>query len=147
MTYATHSDIVELYSAEALIVADRDGDGEAEAAAIGRALSMASAEIDTYVSVRYGLPLPSTPEILRQWCVDIACYRLAQTADVLTEELRRRYEDALAALKRLAKGEQALVFPVDPDADPEEEPVDNSPRPIVAGGPARLFSREKLREF
>lgn len=147
MPYATRSDIVELYSEDALVVADRDRDGVPDEAAIARALAMASAEIDTYLGVRYALPLPSTPEILRQWCVDIACYRLAQTADVLTEELRRRYDDAIAALRRLAKGEQGLVVPVDPDADPEEEPVDNSPRPIVAGGPPRLFSREKLREF
>lgn len=147
MPYATQSDIVELYSAEALIVADRDRDGEPDAVAIARALSMASAEIDTHVSVRYPLPLPSTPEILRQWCVDIACYRLAQTGDVLTDELRRRYDDTISSLERVAVGKQALVFPVDPDADPEEEPVDNSPRPIVVAGPERLFSREKLRGF
>lgn len=143
MAYATQSDIETLYGADALVVADRDGDGEADAAAVARALDAASAEIDTYLAVRYPLPLPGVPAMLRQWCVDIAVYRLALAADVRSDEHRTRYEDALAALKRVADGKAALVFPTDPEAP--AAPV--SPRPIVAGGPPRLFSRDTLRDL
>lgn len=147
MPYATQSDIVELYGEHALVVADRDGDGEPDVAAIARALSAASDEIDSHIGVRYGLPLAAVPGMLRQLAVDIACYRLAQTADVLTEELRQRYEDAVALLRRIAEGKATLVFPpAEPgDGGEGEEPADNSPQPIVVAGPPRLFSRERTR--
>ena len=148
MIYASQADIIELYGERALYVADRDGDGVPDAAAIERALAEASAEIESYLATRYALPLPAGTDlsILRKLAVDIAVYGLAQSRDVLTEELRRRYEDALAALRRLAKGEQALQLPADPDADPDD-PAAEGPRAIVQGGPERLFSREKMRDF
>jgi len=147
MPYATQADIVTLYGDDALVVADRDGDGLADSAAVARSLSHASAEIDTHIAARYSLPLPAIPEMLTAWCVDIALYRLALSADVLSEEHRRRYEDALSSLRRVAEGKAALVFPANPDATPEETPEDTSPRPIVVGGPPRLFTRDTLRDI
>lgn len=147
MAYATQSDIVELYGDDALVVADRDGDGLADSTAVARALTHASAEIDTYLAARYPLPLTSVPLMLTAWAVDIGVYRLALSADVLSEEHRRRYEDALAALRRVAEGKAALVFPVDPDAPAPETPADTSPRPVVTAGPARLFTRQTLRDL
>ncbi|MGP9788942.1 gp436 family protein [Roseinatronobacter sp. NSM] len=141
MAYATQSDIVELYGPDALFVADRDGDGVADTAAVTRALEGAQDEIDTYIAVRYRLPLAQPARILRQYAVDIALYRLALSADVLSDEHRRRYEDTIAALKRIAKGEAALVMPADDDAEDDGQ----GPRPIVVGGPERIFSREKMR--
>jgi len=141
MAYATQSDIVELYGPNALYVADRNGDGVADAEAVTRALSSATDEIDSYLAVRYRLPLPAVPGILRQYAVDIALYRLALARDVLSEEHRVRYDDTIAALKRIAKGEAALVLPSDPEAEDDGQ----GPRPIVTGGPERIFSREKMR--
>ncbi|WP_296639303.1 phage protein Gp36 family protein [Roseinatronobacter sp.] len=63
----------------------------------------------------------------------------------LSEEHRRRYEDALGALKRIAKGEAALVLPADPNADPDSATADQGPRPIVTGGPERIFSRDQMK--
>ena len=84
------------------------------------------------------------PGPVMQLCVDITLYRLALTADVLSDELRRRYDDALATLKRLGKGEQSLhIAP----GEGEEAPADNSPRPIVTSGPERIFTREELRDL
>ncbi|PJN94870.1 DUF1320 domain-containing protein [Amaricoccus sp. HAR-UPW-R2A-40] len=148
MAYATQSDIVEIYGEHALVVADRNGDGTPDAAAITRALTAAADEIDSHLAVRYPLPLASTPGILRQLSVDVAVYRLAQTADVLTEEVRQRYEDAVAHLRRLAEGKAALVFPPSAPGEGEEpDPLDASPQPIVVAGPPRLFSRERMRDL
>lgn len=148
MPYAAALDIVALYGPSALYVADRDNDGVADAAAVDRALVSASDEIDSHVGVRHALPLAAVPGILRQHCVDIAVYRLALSADVLTEEHRRRYDDAVAHLRRIAEGKATLVLPVDPDAvaDPDA-PEMAGPRPIVSGGPPRLFTRDAMREF
>lgn len=142
MPYATQADIVTLYGDAVLpVLADRDGDGLADTAAVARALESASQEIDLYVGARYRLPLPEGVPMLAQWCVDIALYRLAQTSDVLSDEIRRRYDDALAALKRVARGEAALSLPIDPEGE------DAGPRPVVAGGPPRLFTRDRMRSL
>lgn len=146
MDYATQADIIALYGADALVVADRNGDGAIEHASVARSLASAKGEIDTYLAARYSLPLTEVPEYLKQLCVDVAIYRLALPADVLTEEIRRRYDDAIAALKRIAKGEAALVFTPVPTV-PGETPAPTGPRPIVVGGPPRLFSRDRMREL
>lgn len=144
MAYATQDDIITLYSEDALYVADRNGDGVVDADAVTRALTSASGEIDSYIGVRYSLPLEAAPELLKQFCVDIAIYRLALSRDVLSEEHRRRYEDTIKHLDKIAKGTASLNLPgpVDPDTG---EATQTSPRPIVAGGPAREFTREKMR--
>ena len=142
MAYATQTDIETLYGADALAVADRDGDGVADAATVTRALEAASAEIDSYVGVRFDLPLAGTHPVLTQYCVDIALYRLSVAATYVTEEGRQRYEDAIAGLKRVAKGEQFLAIPPDPGSD---EADFESPAPIVSGGPDRVWSRDKTR--
>lgn len=142
MPYAADADIVELYGPDALTVADRDGDGIPDFGAVARALADAGDEIDSFLAVRYSLPLAATPGIVRRLCVDIAVYRLALSADVLTDEHRRRYEDALAHLKRLAKGEAVLPLPAE-----GEDSLTAGPRPVVTGGPARLFSRAELRDI
>lgn len=146
MPYATQTDIAELYGANALVVADHDRDGVPDTAAVTRALEAATGEIDTYLARRYQLPLAEVPSFLKQLCVDIALYRLALSADVASAEHRARYEDALSHLKAIADGRAALVFTPAPPAE-GEEPDTSGPQPIVAGGPERLFSRDKMRDL
>lgn len=147
MAYATRTDIETLYSAGALYVADRDGDGTPEDAAIVRALDGASGEIDAFLRVRYDVPVAPVPDLLVQIAVDIALYRLALSADVLSEEHRRRYEDALSQLKMLSDGRMMLPPPpVDPN-DPDSAPQLDGPRPIVASGPPKIFSRDQTRDL
>lgn len=150
MPYASQSDIVDLYGANALVVADRDGDGVADADAVARALILSSGEMDTYIGRRYSLPLaaltPPSAAHLTQLCVDIAVYRLALSQDVATTEHRVRYDDALSVLTKIADGRAALSLA---PAAPGEEgtPEVTGPQPIVAGGPPRLFSREQMRDL
>lgn len=144
MTYATKDDIIDLYSLDALYVADRDGDGVVDDVAVDKAINSASDEIDAFLGVRYTVPLTTGHSLVTQFCVDIALYRLALARDVQTEEHRQRYEDAITRLKDIAHGRASLNVPgpVDPDTG---EPKHNSPKPIVAGGPEREFTREKMR--
>lgn len=150
MPYASQANIVELYGANALVVADRDGDGVPDTAAVTRALDLSSGEMDTYIGRRYSLPLPvltvSSAAHLTQLCVDIAVYRLALSQDVATTEHRVRYEDALSVLTKIADGRAALSL-APPAAGEGEEPEITGPQPVVVGGPPRLFSREKMRDL
>ena len=155
MSYTTPDEIIGLYGEDALSrIADSDGDFQLDTDKIQRAIERADDEINAYIGVRYGLPLPSVPGHLKQLSSDIAVYRLATEAGGLTEEHRTRYEDAIVTLKRLSDGKAVLHFAPQPGDETEAEggdaqsaSADNSPRPIVTSGPDRLFSRKSLRDF
>jgi phage gp36-like protein len=133
MAYATSSNITARYSnAELLIVADRDGNGTADTDIITTALSDASAEIDAHLSLRYALPFTSIPAVLVRICVDIAMYRMAENAAAMTDERRRRYDDAIAFLKMLANGDLTLGA---------DEPTDSAPNEILHETESRVWTR------
>lgn len=147
MIYATQADIVEAYSEDALYVADRDGDGVADVDAVNAALKRGSVEIDSYISVRYALPLDEAPELLKGHCIDIALYRLASTRNAVSEEHRQRYDDAIKTLEKIARGHANLPINFPSDEEGAEAAMSAGPRPIVVSGPERLFSRDKLRDI
>lgn len=136
MPYTTQQAIIDRYGHDALLlIADRDQDGVIDTAVVERALSDASAEVDTYVAAKYTLPLPSTPEVLVRLCVDIVIYRLSSDAGLLTEERRKRYDDAVALLRRIASGEVSLGMPTPPAS---------SNGTVYTSGPGRNFGRGNL---
>ncbi|MEM8554383.1 MAG: DUF1320 domain-containing protein [Pseudomonadota bacterium] len=148
MTYATQSDIETAYGPRLLpVIADRDGDGVVDADAVAGALADASDEADTYLAMVHTVPLTTVPGNLRRIVVDIAVYRLAGSAEVLTEEHRRRYDDAVDLLKRIAEGKAKLPVSADSDGDGDltDELGGGSPRPVVVTGNERLFTRQTLR--
>jgi phage gp36-like protein len=71
-----------------------------------QALTEASGEMDDAFRARYAVPLtgygPATAERLAQVCCDIARYRL--WSDAASEEVVRRYEQAYAWLRDVARG-------------------------------------------
>lgn len=109
MTYATRVDIDTLYGSRLLLtIADTDVDGVVDEALVARAIADSAGVIDSYLSVRYDLPLATVPDFLRRICVNIAVYTIAIDGDRLTDEYRRRYEDAIDHLKRIADGKAGL---------------------------------------
>ena len=67
-----------------------------------RAENDAASLVDGYLSARYTLPLVSVPGIVKGWVADITRFKLWDEA--APEEVRQRYEDAIAGLKDLARG-------------------------------------------
>lgn len=109
MPYATIDEAKAQLGEEALLlVADRDGDGAIDTEMVAAAIEDAGALIDTHIGARYALPLTAVPAVLRSACIDLAHYRLANRPGQMTEELRRRYEDAIGLLKRIADGKADL---------------------------------------
>lgn len=80
----------------------------------------AASLIDGYLASRYTLPLASVPELLKAWALDITRFRLWD--EQAPEEVRRRYEDALAQLRDLAAGRIAL--PPGADGAPTTPAID-----------------------
>lgn len=146
MPYALSADISDLYGQNALVVADHDRDGVPDAGPIAVALDYATAEIDSYLAARHTLPLTEVPLVLKQLCVDIAVYRLALSGELMTDEIDKRYERALARLRDLAAGKANLVFTTPPVGETEEGDF-TAPQPVVTGGPARVFTRDLMRDL
>lgn len=139
MAYATQADIVARYGEpDLLVIADRDNDQVVDVDVVARALEDAAAEIDTYVSAKYSLPLPTIPDVLVRINVDIAVYRLSTDAAQATEERRQRYEDCIALLKDISKGVASLGI---------SEPPPSSNGGAVLIGNDRLFKRDSLRRL
>lgn len=74
--------------------------------AIDDAIQDATEEINGHIGGRYPLPLPNVPSNLKRMACDIARYRLYFQQP--TEEVRKRYEDAIAFLKRVADNKAHL---------------------------------------
>lgn len=128
IAYATQEDIVSRHGDDMLLrIADRDDDDTVDEDAVNLALESASSEIDSYVATRYPVPLASPSAMVKQVCVDIAVYRLASSESALTDEMRKRYEDAIKWLQAVAKGDAAIVTPStgEDDEDPDEDGTNN----------------------
>lgn len=105
MAYATAQDLIDRYGDYALIVAsDRDNDGVSDPGVVATTLDDATGLINSYLTERYTLPLPTVPGTLKRCCVDIAMYQMSADCGVQTKEQRQRYEDCIAWLKDVARG-------------------------------------------
>jgi phage gp36-like protein len=136
LAYVTAAETIELYGEDYILSSvDRDKDGGADLDALNSALTKASNVIDSYLGSRYDVPISPTPEILKQYTIDIGLY-YASPDLALTEEKRRRYEDAIAWLKLAAKGDVSLGI-----ADP---PADLQPHNVEFVSDDRLFTRSKM---
>jgi phage gp36-like protein len=119
MPYATKEDITALYGDDELlrVAEDEENPGTLDEAGVTAGLDNASAEIDSYVGVKYPLPLAASTPTLQRLCVDIALYRLALKAGPRTDEHRTRYEDAVSLLTKIAAGKATIGVPAN-----QEEP-------------------------
>jgi len=140
MPYATQADMASRFSqAELIQMTDRDNTADAiDVDVLARALEDADAEIDARLQVKYALPLASVPRLLVNIACDIARYRLYD--DRATDQVTRRYEDAIKLLDRIGKGEISLGLDATLQATPEN------------GGPSftepvRVFSRDTLADY
>ena len=107
-------------------------------AVLNKALADANAEIDGYLIGQYQLPLASVPANLEALACDIARYKLFD--DRATEQVSKRYDDAVKYLVRVGKGELSLGL----DAANQPAPPTGGP---TADGPARVFSRATLADY
>ena len=75
---------------------------------VDAALQDACEEVDGYIAVRYSLPIAETPQNLKRLVCDIARYKLWKSR--ASDEVRQRYEDAIAFLKRVADNKASLLI-------------------------------------
>ena len=97
---------------------------------IEEALQDASEEIDSYIAVKYVLPLPSIPSTLKRIACNIARYRLYFQQP--TEEIENRYKAEIDFLKRIADGKATLNI-LNPQNEVTEEQPKNKPSTMPIG--------------
>ncbi|EHR8527296.1 DUF1320 domain-containing protein [Escherichia coli] len=109
---------------------------------IRQAISDTEAEIDSFLSRRYQLPLGVTeiPRPLQRVAVSLAFYWLSERDNQITELIQKRYDDAIKTLREMANGTRDLGLPT--YATPAE--TDHG-KIIVVGANARLFTRNNLK--
>lgn len=140
--YATQADMEAYFgSAELLIAADREGSGSlADATVISvitAALLAATEDIDSYLALRYDLPLTSVPGVLMRRCCDIAMHYLSIASASMTEDKETRNKAAVTWLTKVSKGDVTL--------GPEEEEVSvQDEATISSDSETRLFTRTKM---
>lgn len=152
MSYANASDMIARYPNRDLVQLTNEDPTQTtvNASALQQALDDASAEIDGYLEGRFSLPLADPPAVLNRLACDVAMYRLQSLRPLHdVEDARKRYEDAVALLVRVAKGELTLGLAPDNLAPAQAQ----GSVVVEAGGdrsgvlPTRVFSRGSLKGF
>jgi phage gp36-like protein len=112
MGYATKEDIDDLYGTDLLVrIADYDRDGAPDTEVVDRGLQAADEICDAYLSAQYPVPVVPTPGVVKNCAIDIAVYKIALGRTGRTDEMRLRYEDALAILEKISTGKVGLGLP------------------------------------
>ncbi|MEC8125272.1 MAG: DUF1320 domain-containing protein [Pseudomonadota bacterium] len=123
--YATEEDMIKRFGNEVENLKAMLPEG-----AIAEALQDAAEEIDSYVAVKYRLPLPSNPSTLQRIACNIARYRLYFQQP--TDEVENRYKAEIDYLKRIADGKAVLNI-LNQDNEVTEEKPKNSPATMPIG--------------
>lgn len=138
MAYVTQADLDKRFGPEIAQLVDRNNDGTPDPGVFDMAAQDADAQINGYLGSRYALPLSPVPDLVKELAADITRYELWD--DKAPEEVRKRYEDAIARLKDIAKG--LIVLPG----------ADGAPVEAVVGTMAytertRQFTDDTLADF
>ncbi len=144
MAYATPQDISTRYPERDLIqLTNEDSTATTvNTAVVQAALDDASAEIDGYLAGRFTMPLTDAPAVLTRLAADMAIYRMQALRPIHDlAEARRRYDDAIAMLTRVAAGELTLGIA----ADGRETAIATGAE--QSEGPTRIFSRGSMKGF
>ena len=137
MPYCTQTDIEKRITAGDLVrLSDQDGDGISDADVVTQAIEDAQSVIDSYLSVKFVVPIAPVPNVLRQYCVTMACYILMKGRGALTKEMIDNYDKAVQWLKDVVAGKAALAATTAPTEAPGAPGVDYS-----VGG--RVFGRDE----
>lgn len=116
MAYATLTNLYSVYNQDAIAtlapsLEPTADPGDVDEDKANAALDRASDLIDSYLARRYEVPVTPTPDQLIGPNCEIAYYLLATTGNSTgaTEQDRQRYEDAIAWLTSINKGNAVLV--------------------------------------
>lgn len=143
MPYCALADIYPLQLDEDSLIQltnDDSDTGTVDEDVVARAIADADATIDAYCQGRYTVPLTPAPDKIRQISVDIAIYNLySRRADMMPDNRRKRYEDAISFLSAAAGGKIKLGADTPAQA--------NTSNTVSISNNGRIFTRTKMDGF
>ena len=137
MAYCTQTDIEKrIGAADLAALADYDGDGSPDDEVVAAAIHDADSLIDSYLSVRFAVPVSPAPDALRARAVNVAVYFLRLRRDSATQDARRQHEEDVAWLREVVQGSVSLGL------EPSATESDRAPG-VRYEGQRRLFGRNE----
>ena len=131
--YATREDMVVRFGEVSITQLER---GLSKDESVDSAIKDASDIADGYIGKEYKIPLPSVPQNLKIIICDMARYFLYRNK--APDEVRTRYEDAIAFLKRISDGKAVLtIAKTNEEGEEETATVDTSPKTMPIGSTYR----------
>jgi phage gp36-like protein len=109
MPYCTQSDLETLIPATELAELTSESGNNPDSAIIAEIIDRVSAEIDSYVSVRYAAPFLEVPDIIKGLTVDMVLFHLYSRRSAVPEIRRKKYEDAREFLHNIALGKSKIL--------------------------------------
>lgn len=146
MAYITNADIEERVGSVAYVqLADDDGNGVADVGVVDEARLGAEGEVNSYLGRRYAVPInltthPDLADVLASNTMDLAEYRLRLRRPPVPEDARRRRDQAIEWLTRVAEGRIELPSAVGV--------ATSTARGTIAAtiGEKRVLTRDELNE-
>ena len=118
MAYCTAADILERIGAEELVaLADLDEDGTADAAAIAAAIADADGHINSYLQVKFAVPVSPVPDVLVKRSTSLAIYFLQLRRNSVTDDMQKEYDRITSWLKDIVAGKAGLGVDPKPTAN------------------------------
>jgi phage gp36-like protein len=111
MAYCSEDDLFKMIPQSELGELTAESGEVPDSLIIMDAISKAGAEIDSYLGVRYVVPLGATPAQVKALAVDLAIYHLYSRRSVVPPVRQQKYDAAVAFLKQAAAGQVVIVGP------------------------------------
>jgi phage gp36-like protein len=140
MAYCSEDDLLKMIPESELAELTAESGEDPDSLVIAEAISKAEAEIDSYLGVRYVVPLAAPPAQVKALAVDLAIYHLYSRRSVVPPVRQQKYEAAEAFLKQAAAGQLLIIGPQGELPTVAKEVTD-------ATSAIRVFSRDTLPDW
>ena len=140
MAYCTENDLLKMIPVEDLSDLTVESGEVPDSLVIADAISKADAEIDSYLGVKYVVPVSPIPDQIKALSVDLAIYHLYSRHSIVLPVRQQKYEAAVAFLKQVAAGQAVIMGPGGESATVAHEVTD-------AISAVRCFTRKTLVDW
>ena len=137
MAYCTQDDLLTMIPLKELAELTADSGETPDSQVVAEAIQRADAEIDSYLGLRYGLPLTPVPDQVKGLSMDMALYHLYSRRSVAPAVRQQKYEAAVSFLKLVAAEEAVLEQNTSPTSPGTQAQVGGE-----FSSATRIFSRD-----
>jgi phage gp36-like protein len=141
MAYCTQDDLLKMLPEPEMAQLTAESGDVPDEAVVAEVIAKAAAEIDSYLAVRYVLPLTEIPSQVKHLAVDMAIYHLHSRRGMMLEIRGKNYDKSLAFLKDVAAGRAEII-----GATGVELPGDAG-SVVEVSSSTRIFSRDEMSGF